>query len=51
VCAPVELFLGRLQHASFVRGALVLLLSIALLEVARHVLWKRGVRRYAGAGM
>jgi ABC-2 type transport system permease protein len=51
VCAPVELFLGRLDPSAFPRGVLVLLVSIALLELARGELWRRGLARYVGAGM
>jgi ABC-2 type transport system permease protein len=51
VSAPVELFLGRLGHSEFLRGTGVLLATIALLEVARQALWRRGLARYTGAGM
>lgn len=51
VSAPVELFLGRLEHADFGRGLAVLTGSIVVLEIARQTLWRRGLFRYVGAGM
>ena len=49
--APIEIFLGRLGHADFLRGLLVLLVSLALLEGLRAWVWKRGSLRYTGSGM
>lgn len=51
VSAPVELVLGRLGPADFVRGVLVLTMTIALLEALRQLAWRRGLARYVGAGM
>lgn len=51
VSAPIELFMGRLGDADFVRGLAVLGVSAALLEVCRRVAWRRGTGRYAGSGM
>ena len=51
VSAPIEIFLGRLGTPWFLRGALILLASIAILQTGALLLWRRGLRRYAGAGM
>lgn len=51
VSAPAELFLGRLDHTHFQRGVITLGVSIVVLEVVRCELWRRGLRRYVGAGM
>jgi ABC-2 type transport system permease protein len=51
VSAPVEIFLGRIGHPEFVRGAGVLLGTIVILELVRQQTWKRGLSRYTGAGM
>ncbi len=48
--APVELLLGRLGHADFVRGFVVMTMTLAALEVLALFTWRRGLRRYAGAG-
>lgn len=49
--APIEIFLGRLGHADFLRGLVVLLVSLVLLEGLRAWVWKRGSLRYTGSGM
>jgi ABC-2 type transport system permease protein len=51
ICAPIELWLGRLEHAQFLRGLAVLGVSALLLGRLRAVLWRRGLRRYTGSGM
>jgi ABC-2 type transport system permease protein len=51
VNAPAEVFLGRLGHADFLRGIVVLGLTAVVLELVRQVLWRRGLARYVGAGM
>lgn len=51
VSAPAELFLGRLGHSDFQRGLITLAVSIVVLELLRCELWRRGLRRYVGAGM
>jgi ABC-2 type transport system permease protein len=51
VSAPVELFLGRLGHADFVRGTWILLATIVVLELVRQTLWRRGLAHYTGSGM
>ena len=49
--APIEIYLGRLGSDAFLRGLGVLAASILALELLRRVVWERGRRRYAGAGM
>lgn len=51
VSAPIEIFLGRLGTREFQSGLLVLTGTLLLLEVLRRFVWKRGTRRYTGAGM
>ena len=50
VNAPVELLLGRLGTADFVRGLVVLSLSLVALQALAIVTWRRGLARFAGAG-
>ena len=49
--APVEIFMGRLGAAHFMEGLLVLTVTIAVMEVLRAIVWRRGVRQYSGSGM
>ncbi|MCP3916632.1 MAG: hypothetical protein GY711_13835 [bacterium] len=51
VCAPIEIFLGRLGTADFVRGLWVLALSLFALDLLRRFVWARGRHRFAGSGM
>ncbi len=48
--APVELLLGRLGHADFLRGLAVMTVSLAALELLAVFTWRRGLGRYAGVG-
>ncbi len=50
VNATVEILLGRLDSADFVRGLGVLLVSLAALDGLAMLAWRRGLRRYAGVG-
>lgn len=51
VTAPLEIWMGKQDTSDFLRGLAILGASIAVLELARAQLWKRGIRRYAGSGM
>jgi ABC-type uncharacterized transport system permease subunit len=48
---PLEIYLGRLGTADFVRGLCVLAASALALDLLRRELWRRGRRRYLGSGM
>lgn len=50
VNAPVEILLGRQGSPEFLRGLVVLGLSLAILQVAAWAVWHRGLRRYSGVG-
>jgi ABC-2 type transport system permease protein len=50
VFAPAEILLGRKGTADFVQGALVLSLSLVLLNWLALVLFRRGIARYSGVG-
>lgn len=51
ITAPIELLMGRLGQADFLRGLLVLGLWLVLLDALRRLVWRRGLARYVGAGM
>lgn len=49
--APIEIWMGRLGHEAFARGACVLAGSGLALWLLARLVWQRGTRRYAGSGM
>jgi ABC-2 type transport system permease protein len=51
ISAPIELLLGRLDGADFLRGLALLVPQLLLLDLLRRVVWRRGLARYVGAGM
>jgi ABC-2 type transport system permease protein len=50
LCGPLEIALGRRGFDDFVRGLVVLLAWIVALQALASFTWRRGLRRYAGAG-
>jgi ABC-2 type transport system permease protein len=50
VFAPAEILLGRKGSSEFAIGALVLLVSVALLQWLALLVWRRGLERHAGVG-
>lgn len=50
VFAPIEILLGRQGNAQFVQGLGVLGLSLMILAIIARFTWRRGLRRFAGAG-
>ena len=51
IAAPVERFLGRLDSADSLRGGMILIVSLGLLDGLRRFVWARGKARYSGSGM
>lgn len=51
ISAPIELLLGRIGADAFIRGLLIVVPQLVLLEWIRRVVWRRGLARYVGAGM
>lgn len=51
ITAPIEIWMGKQGTPEFLHGLAVLAVSIAVLEIVRIAVWKRGVRRYSGSGM
>lgn len=51
ISAPIELMLGRLDSAAFLRGLALVVPQLIALEALRRLVWRRGLARYVGAGM
>jgi len=51
ISAPIELMLGRLGGADFLRGLAIVVPQLVALELLRRTVWRRGLARYVGAGM
>jgi ABC-2 type transport system permease protein len=50
LCGPIEIALGRQDSSDFARGLAVQLASILILQALAALTWRRGLRRYGGAG-